>query len=43
MSEDDPEAESPDERTDHLEDVPDGAGCTEIWDHLSDRRERSEE
>jgi len=23
---------------DHLEDVPDGAGCTEIWETLSDRR-----
>lgn len=25
---------------DHLEDVPEGAGCTEIWEHLS--RERDE-
>jgi hypothetical protein len=24
---------------DHLADVPDGAGCTEIWEHLADRRE----
>lgn len=23
----------------HLEDVPDGCGCTEIWDHLSEHRE----
>lgn len=23
----------------HLEDVEDGCGCTEIWEHLSDRRE----
>jgi hypothetical protein len=23
---------------DHLDDVEDGAGCTEIWEHLSDRR-----
>ena len=22
----------------HLEAVPDGAGCTEIWEHLSERR-----
>ncbi|WP_170977248.1 hypothetical protein [Halorussus salinisoli] len=35
--------ESTDEDTDpdqsHLADVEDGAGCTEIWEHLSDRRE----
>jgi ribosomal protein L12E/L44/L45/RPP1/RPP2 len=24
---------------DHLSDVPDGAGCTEIWEHLAERRE----
>lgn len=24
---------------DHLEDVPDGAGCTEIWETLSERRD----
>jgi len=23
----------------HLADVPDGAGCTEIWEHLSDDRD----
>ena len=23
----------------HLDDVPDGAGCTEIWERLSERRE----
>jgi hypothetical protein len=23
----------------HLEDVEDGCGCTEIWEHLSDERE----
>ena len=33
------------ERTDdadpgsHLTDIPDGAGCTEIWEHLSDERD----
>lgn len=25
--------------TGHLEDVEDGCGCTEIWEHLSDERE----
>ncbi len=29
-----------DDRDDeHLRDVPVGAGCTEIWEHLSDHRE----
>jgi hypothetical protein len=32
----DPEA---DERTQHLDDVEDGVGCTEIWERLSERRE----
>ncbi|MFB6087637.1 MAG: hypothetical protein ABEJ85_03875 [Haloarculaceae archaeon] len=27
------------ERDDHLADVEDGAGCTEIWEHLSEQRE----
>ena len=27
-----------DDRDDgHLEDAPDGAGCTEIWEHIGDR------
>ena len=32
---------TPDEEqaTDHLDDVEDGCGCTEIWEHLSERRE----
>jgi hypothetical protein len=35
------EADSIDESRgdiDHLGDVEDGCGCTEIWEHLSDRR-----
>jgi hypothetical protein len=28
---------------DHLADVDAGAGCTEIWEHRSERREDSEE
>lgn len=24
---------------DHLSDVPVGSGCTEIWEHLAERRE----
>ncbi|MDB2225133.1 hypothetical protein PM076_03865 [Halorubrum ezzemoulense] len=27
------------EESAHVEDVPDGAGCTEIWERLSERRE----
>lgn len=27
---------------DHLQDLDDGAGCTEIWEHLSDRRDDDE-
>ncbi len=25
------------ERLDHLRDVPDGCGCAEVWEHLSER------
>ncbi|MFC5368464.1 hypothetical protein [Salinirubrum litoreum] len=27
---------------DHLADVEEGAGCTEIWEHLSEQRESGE-
>ncbi|WP_276275571.1 MULTISPECIES: hypothetical protein [Haloarcula] len=37
-AETDAEAEAP--ATDHLEDVEDGCGCTEIWEHLSEERDR---
>lgn len=43
MSVDRDEVETPDEAAgetdDHLTDVPDGAGCTEIWEHISERRD----
>ena len=26
------------DRDEHLDGVEDGCGCTEIWEHLSDRR-----
>ena len=33
-----------DEQVDeHLDDVEDGCGCTEIWEHLSDRREAADD
>ena len=36
------EAEDADERDDaHLDDVDVGAGCTEIWEHLAERRAES--
>jgi len=35
-SEDESEARTVD---DHLDEVDDGCGCTEIWEHLSERRE----
>ena len=28
-----------DDATNHLNDLEDGSGCTEIWEHLSERRE----
>jgi hypothetical protein len=28
---------------DHLADVEEGAGCTEIWEHLSERRATDED
>jgi hypothetical protein len=33
-----------DERVDrsHLDDVADGSGCTEIWEHLSEHRDTDE-
>ena len=38
------EAQNEDERVDgHLDDVEDGCGCTEIWEHLSDQREVADE
>lgn len=27
-----------DEEVKHLDDVEDGSGCTELWEHLSERR-----
>ncbi|WP_259371278.1 MULTISPECIES: hypothetical protein [Halostella] len=38
--EDEPEACRVD---DHLDDVDDGCGCTEIWEHLSERREAADD
>ena len=29
--------------TSHLDDVEDGCGCTEIWEHMSDERDEADE
>lgn len=34
------EAEDPDDE--HLEDIPVGSGCVEVWEHLSESREDEE-
>jgi hypothetical protein len=28
--------------TSHLDNIEDGCGCTEIWEHMSDEREQSD-
>lgn len=34
------EQDADDERDDaHLDDIEEGAGCTEIWEHLAEKRE----
>ncbi|WP_259371275.1 MULTISPECIES: hypothetical protein [Halostella] len=33
-----PDEEEEEQVDDHLADVEEGAGCTEIWEHLSERR-----
>lgn len=33
---------NPAETDDHLDDLADGAGCTEIWEHLSENRKSEE-
>ncbi|MFB6138466.1 MAG: hypothetical protein ABEJ42_09065 [Halobacteriaceae archaeon] len=38
MSEQHAQAEEPGVR-DHVEDVADGCGCTEVWEHLGARRD----
>lgn len=41
---DDSDAEEGDERLDaHLQDIDDGCGCTEVWEHTSAAREAGEE
>ena len=39
MSRGDEEPETDDVDTSHLDDVEDGCGCAEIWEHMSDERD----
>lgn len=39
MSRSDEESETEDVDTSHLDNVEDGCGCTEIWEHMSDERD----
>jgi hypothetical protein len=32
-------SEQPQRASEHLEDVDDGCGCAEVWEHLSDHRD----
>lgn len=33
------DTENVDQPADHLDDVEDGCGCAEVWEHLSEQRE----
>jgi hypothetical protein len=35
----DPQHDDEEKQTDHLDDVEDGCGCAEVWEHLSEQRE----
>ena len=39
----DDETEQAETDTDHLDDIEDGCGCAEVWEHLSERREAGAE
>ncbi|SEV83863.1 hypothetical protein SAMN05216285_0542 [Natrinema salifodinae] len=39
---DEADEECTETETDHLADVPDGAGCVEIWERISDSRNETE-
>jgi len=39
QSHDEAAEETRPDRPDHLDDVEDGCGCTEIWEHMSEERE----
>lgn len=43
MEKSDHAVESAEEEDDHFEELPDGAGCTGIWEYLSERRERNDD
>ena len=35
----DDDTDDTDDDTTHLDDLPDGAGCAEVWEHLSEGRD----
>lgn len=35
---DDSESDGPEDRDERFMDLPDGSGCVEIWEHLSDEQ-----
>ncbi|MFB6142483.1 MAG: hypothetical protein ABEJ30_03975 [Halorientalis sp.] len=39
MTDADGETEEEQVPTDHLDDIDDGCGCAEVWEHTSERRE----
>ena len=41
MSEDDDTDGRAELPTDHLEDLDDGCGCAEVWEHTSERRDET--
>jgi len=44
MSENTPEQDADEPvSTDHLDDVEDGCGCAEVWEHLSEEREAADD
>ncbi|GAB3671332.1 hypothetical protein [Halopiger thermotolerans] len=34
-----PQETNPDRDDSHLDDIEEGAGCTEIWEHLAEKRD----
>jgi len=39
MTEETAPEEEPDVSTHHLDDIDDGCGCAEVWEHTSERRQ----
>lgn len=37
----DSEQDTATDAPEHLEELPDGSGCTEIWEHISENRDKT--